>query len=78
MVEEKIEEKVESPMEEAAPKVACPDCTVLVADGGLSEFSGKGGPKAGLINEKSLCPFCAGSGLVEALEELGSKEAKEE
>ena len=44
--------------------IPCPDCTVLVADGGKSEFTGKGGPKAGLINENTLCPTCEGHGFV--------------
>ena len=42
----------------------CLDCTILVADGGKSEFFGKGGPKAGLINENTLCPTCEGHGFV--------------
>lgn len=42
----------------------CLDCTILVADGGKSEFTGKGGPKAGLINENTLCPTCEGHGFV--------------
>ena len=43
-----------------APKSACPDCTVLVADGGKSEFRF---PKAGLLNEKTLCSTCEGHGV---------------
>lgn len=59
--------KVEKP--EVAPevvKVPCPDCNVLIADGGKSEFKF---PKAGLINADNLCPMCAGSGQIEAKEE---------
>ena len=67
MVEEKIEGKVEAAEEAPKEKVACPDCTVLVADGGKSEFSGKGGVKPGLLNEHSLCPMCEGSGSLKRL-----------
>ena len=67
-------EEEETPAEEA-PKdvptvetvpstVPCPDCTVLVADGGKSEFSGKGGVKPGLINPNTHCPTCEGHGTI--------------
>ena len=68
-----VEETPEVPAEEAkeeAPKVACPDCTVLVADGGKSEFSGEGGVKPGLINPNTHCPACEGHGVVNAEPEL--------
>lgn len=41
---------------------ACPDCTVVIADGGKGEFKY---PKAGLINENTSCLNCNGSGIVE-------------
>lgn len=57
--------KVKQPkVKEEPQKVACPDCTVLIADGGKSEFSGKGGVKAGLINPNTHCPTCEGHGVV--------------
>ena len=59
---EETQESVAQPVE--VVKVSCPDCTVLVADGGKSEFSGKGGSKAGLINENTHCPNCNGRGVV--------------
>ena len=63
--ENSVAEAVESAESVAPfPRVPCPDCTVLVADGGKSEFGAKGGPKAGLINEHTHCPACNGSGLV--------------
>ena len=57
---------VKKPAAKKSPKVMipCPDCTVLVANGGKSEFTGKGGPKAGLINEHTHCPNCEGHGVV--------------
>lgn len=63
---EEVKEE-EAPVE--APKAACPDCTVLVADGGKSEFTGSGGVKPGLINPNTHCPTCEGHGVVEAKEE---------
>lgn len=45
------------------PNLPCSDCTVTIADGGLSEFKF---PKAGLINESTHCGNCNGTGLVPA------------
>ena len=56
----KIKGKISKAKPQEATKGACPDCTVLVADGGKSEFRF---PKAGLLNEKTLCSTCEGHGI---------------
>ncbi len=65
--EASVEEGVEEVKKEEQPVVAsapCPDCTVLIDDGGKSEFGGKGGVKPGLINPNTHCPNCEGHGVV--------------
>ena len=63
--EQVISEEPVAPVESEVPvKTSSLDCTVLLADGGKSEFGSKGGPMAGLINEHTHCPACNGSGLV--------------
>lgn len=42
-------------------EITCHDCTTILADGGKSEFKF---PKAGLINESTLCPRCEGHGVI--------------
>ena len=65
--EESYKEQVDSeePIVPAEPEVSvktsCPDCNVLIADGGKSGFRF---PKPGLIDEKTVCATCDGSGFV--------------
>lgn len=53
----------EAPVEEKVTE-SCPDCTLTVNEGGKSQFTGKGGVKPGLLDEKTICPTCEGRGTI--------------
>ena len=56
----------ETPSEAASEatkvKTPCPDCTKTINEGGKSQFTGKGGVKPGLLDEKTICSACEGKG----------------